>query len=302
MAYGTPARPDEIEAVLHRHPPRPAADARAAGRPGAPLRRHRRPVAARRRAPRRSARRCSAALDERPPGPRSRSCSAEARRADDRGRRRRRWAPAASAAPSGWCWPRTTRRVASASTSTRAEAAAAGGPASPRPASSAGTCAGLRRRSRPPRWPTAWPRCPPGHEGAVHRPLAAGRASSPSGDPYPDELRGHGRRGGRGRAGLAPWSGWGVGLAVGRPHAGAVARPRHPGGDRRAGRRRAPRACSCARCGFVADHLEVLYDLDIEAARPGRRRAGWPSPAPPCVNDDPAVLGALADLVLAGPA
>ena len=24
-------------------------------------------------------------------------------------------------------------------------------------------------------------------------------------------------------------------------------------------------------CGFVADHLEVLYDLDIEAARPGRR-------------------------------
>jgi ferrochelatase len=52
----------------------------------------------------------------------------------------------------------------------------------------------------------------------------------------------------------------------------------------------------CA-CGFVADHLEVLYDLDIEA----RRRAesqGLAFARTPCVNDEPAVLGALADVVI----
>ena len=42
----------------------------------------------------------------------------------------------------------------------------------------------------------------------------------------------------------------------------------------------APRACSCARRGSSSDHLEVLYDLDIEAARRGRRGRAWPSPAP----------------------
>ena len=59
----------------------------------------------------------------------------------------------------------------------------------------------------------------------------------------------------------------------------------------------APGVLVCA-CGFVADHLEVLYDLDIEA----RRRAdaaGLAFARTRCVNDDPAVLGALADLVIA---
>jgi ferrochelatase len=48
----------------------------------------------------------------------------------------------------------------------------------------------------------------------------------------------------------------------------------------------------CA-CGFVADHLEVLYDLDIEA----RRRAEAVDlrfDRTRCVNDDPTVMGALA--------
>jgi ferrochelatase len=48
----------------------------------------------------------------------------------------------------------------------------------------------------------------------------------------------------------------------------------------------------CA-CGFVADHLEVLYDLDIEA----RQRAeshGLAFDRTTCVNDDPAVIAALA--------
>lgn len=51
----------------------------------------------------------------------------------------------------------------------------------------------------------------------------------------------------------------------------------------------------CA-CGFVADHLEVLYDLDIEAAQRATsnglmfdRTAG--------VNDDPSIMAALAERV-----
>ena len=52
----------------------------------------------------------------------------------------------------------------------------------------------------------------------------------------------------------------------------------------------------CA-CGFVADHLEVLYDLDIEAARHGRA-AGLVFARTARVNDDPAVMGALAGRVI----
>ncbi len=53
----------------------------------------------------------------------------------------------------------------------------------------------------------------------------------------------------------------------------------------------------CA-CGFVADHLEVLYDLDIEASRRAAER-DLAFARTPCVNDDPRVLGALAELVVA---
>ena len=53
----------------------------------------------------------------------------------------------------------------------------------------------------------------------------------------------------------------------------------------------------CA-CGFVADHLEVLYDLDIEARTRAEER-GLAFARTACINDDPAVLGALADLVVA---
>jgi ferrochelatase len=53
----------------------------------------------------------------------------------------------------------------------------------------------------------------------------------------------------------------------------------------------------CA-CGFVADHLEVLYDLDVDA----RRRAesvGLRFGRTRCVNDDPSVMGALAARIAA---
>ena len=53
----------------------------------------------------------------------------------------------------------------------------------------------------------------------------------------------------------------------------------------------------CA-CGFVADHLEVLYDLDIEAAARAEQR-GVAFDRTACVNDDPAIMAALADRVIA---
>jgi len=48
--------------------------------------------------------------------------------------------------------------------------------------------------------------------------------------------------------------------------------------------------------GFVADHLEVLYDLDVDAARRAAEH-DLPFARTACVNDDPAVMAALAGLV-----
>jgi ferrochelatase len=50
--------------------------------------------------------------------------------------------------------------------------------------------------------------------------------------------------------------------------------------------------------GFVADHLEVLYDLDIEAAHRAAER-GLAFARTACVNDDPSVIAALAQRVIA---
>lgn len=50
-------------------------------------------------------------------------------------------------------------------------------------------------------------------------------------------------------------------------------------------------------CGFVADHLEVLYDLDIEA-RHRAEQLGLAFARANCVNDDPAVMSALAHRVV----
>ena len=51
-------------------------------------------------------------------------------------------------------------------------------------------------------------------------------------------------------------------------------------------------------CGFVADHLEVLYDLDIEAAAHAEKM-GLAFARTACVNDDAAVMAALARRVTA---
>ena len=49
--------------------------------------------------------------------------------------------------------------------------------------------------------------------------------------------------------------------------------------------------------GFVADHLEVLYDLDIEANRRAAQH-GLVFARTACVNDDATVMAALADRVI----
>jgi ferrochelatase len=57
------------------------------------------------------------------------------------------------------------------------------------------------------------------------------------------------------------------------------------------------RAVLVSAIGFVADHLEVLYDLDIEAA--GRAaKHGLAFARTACVNDDPDVMAALAARVI----
>jgi len=50
--------------------------------------------------------------------------------------------------------------------------------------------------------------------------------------------------------------------------------------------------------GFVADHLEVLYDLDIEVSR-AAAEAGLEYARTASLNDDPAFVGVLADLITA---
>ena len=51
-------------------------------------------------------------------------------------------------------------------------------------------------------------------------------------------------------------------------------------------------------CGFVADHLEVLYDLDIEAKHRSDHH-GLKFDRTTCVNDDAVVMAALAQRVIA---
>lgn len=123
-----------------------------------------------------------------------------------------------------------------------------------------------------------------------------------SGDPYPDELRATAQAVAE-RAGLARWTAW----SVAWQSAGRTPEPwigpdiltvvdelaaASEGGSEREG---AAGLLVCP-CGFVADHLEVLYDLDIEA-RLRAEQAGLVFARTPSMNDDPAVTAALAELV-----
>jgi ferrochelatase len=118
-----------------------------------------------------------------------------------------------------------------------------------------------------------------------------------NGDPYPDEVRATATAVGEAIA-LVPWSQWTVAWqSAGRtpepwlgPDILAVI-------DELAGSENADGVLVCP-CGFVADHLEVLYDLDVDA----RRRAeaqGLAFERTASVNADAAVLAALAARIVA---
>ena len=121
-----------------------------------------------------------------------------------------------------------------------------------------------------------------------------------NGDNYPDELRSTAESVAA-RLELEPWSRW----AIAWQSAGRTPEPwlspdilqvidelaaseAHTGGSRG--------IVVCA-CGFVSDHLEVLYDLDIEAAKRATER-GLRFDRTACVNDDPAVMRSLAARVV----
>jgi len=117
-----------------------------------------------------------------------------------------------------------------------------------------------------------------------------------AGDPYPEQLRATAAAVAD-LVGLPAWSGWGTAWQS----AGRTPEP-WLGPDilavltDLAGAEGATGALVCA-AGFVADHLEVLYDLDIEAAGVAAG-VGLAFARTRVLNDDPTVLGALADLVI----
>jgi len=117
------------------------------------------------------------------------------------------------------------------------------------------------------------------------------------GDPYPDQLR-ESASAVADRAGLLPWPDWAIAWqSAGRtpepwrgPDILAVIRDLGATG-------RTHGVAVCAQ-GFVSDHLEVLYDLDIEARRVAEDH-GLAFARTRSLNAEPAVMAALADLVLA---
>ncbi len=114
-------------------------------------------------------------------------------------------------------------------------------------------------------------------------------------DPYPDQLRESAEATAR-AAGLAQWAGWGLGWqSAGRtpepwrgPDILEVVRDLADTG-RADGILVVPQ-------GFTSDHLEVLYDLDVEAAAVAAE-VGLAFARTRVVNDDAAVMGAVARVV-----
>ena len=114
-----------------------------------------------------------------------------------------------------------------------------------------------------------------------------------AGDPYPAQLRETATAVAARHPGV-PWSvGWQSAGRTPEPWLGPdvleVLRERSRDGS--------PGVVVCA-CGFVADHLEVAYDLDIEAASLAAQLE-LPFARTASVNDDPTVMSALAALVAA---
>jgi ferrochelatase len=116
-------------------------------------------------------------------------------------------------------------------------------------------------------------------------------------DPYPEQLQATAAAVAE-RVGLLPWPQW----ALAWQSAGRTPEPWR-GPDvlevlrDLAGTGRAAGVLVCAQ-GFTADHLEVLYDLDIEAAGVAAE-LGLPFARTRSLNADPTVMAALAHRVIA---
>lgn len=120
------------------------------------------------------------------------------------------------------------------------------------------------------------------------------------GDPYPDELRATAELVAE-RAGLTRWSQWSIAWqSAGRtpePWIGPDILEVIDSLATTRGTEDQVDGVLVSACGFVADHLEVLYDLDIEAAhRAGSHGLAFARTA--CVNDDPTVMASLARMVV----
>lgn len=120
------------------------------------------------------------------------------------------------------------------------------------------------------------------------------------GDPYPDELRATAEAVAA-QVGLAEWSQWAIAWqSAGRTPEPWIGPDILQVIDELAGAESSAteRGVVVSACGFVADHLEVLYDLDIEAAHRAESH-GLRFARTACVNADPAVMDALARRVIA---
>jgi len=120
------------------------------------------------------------------------------------------------------------------------------------------------------------------------------------GDPYPDELRATAELVAE-KAGLSRWSQWSIAWqSAGRTPEPWIGPDILEVIDQIATTRSTDEPIDgvlVSACGFVADHLEVLYDLDIEASHRASSH-GLACARTACVNDSQIVMAALAQLVV----
>ena len=117
-----------------------------------------------------------------------------------------------------------------------------------------------------------------------------------AGDPYPDELRSTAETVAV-AAGLESWSSWSIAWqSAGRTPEPWIGPDILAVIDDLAASENASGVVVCA-CGFVADHLEVLFDLDIEAKQHAQAK-GLAFDRTSCVNDDATIMHALAHRVI----
>jgi len=116
------------------------------------------------------------------------------------------------------------------------------------------------------------------------------------GDPYPNELRATAEAVAA-AVGLTDWSSWSIAWqSAGRTPEPWIGPDILAVIDDLAASENASGVVVCA-CGFVADHLEVLFDLDIEARKHAESK-GLAFDRTACVNDDAGIMTALAHRVI----